>query len=248
MARVFITGSAGGLGRAAAQTLLDHGHEVVIHVRNRDRLTAVRDLVDGGAAAMSGDLSDPDETRGVAAWPPTSSPRTCSPRSSTVRGAWPTSAAACTAEVERASPAWTGAAAARPAPTRTASSSSRRSRPPSPGYGRTCSATPRTLAGCPRRWAAPVRPTICGSAPHPGVARNQRRSRGAHLRRLLVSPAPRAAGPQRRRPAVPGPAARGPGSLHRHASRLTLPITAKERLDRVPLIHRAVALGGLVER
>ena len=46
MARVFITGSADGLGRAAAQTLLNDGHEVVVHARNRDRLTAVRDLLD----------------------------------------------------------------------------------------------------------------------------------------------------------------------------------------------------------
>ena len=66
MTRVFITGSADGLGRAAAQTLLEQGHEVVVHARNRDRLTAMRDLLDGGAAAVVGDLSDPEETRDVA--------------------------------------------------------------------------------------------------------------------------------------------------------------------------------------
>ena len=66
MARVFITGSADGLGRAAAQTLVDDGHEVVVHARNNDRLTAVRDLIDRGAAAVVGDLSDPDQTRGIA--------------------------------------------------------------------------------------------------------------------------------------------------------------------------------------
>jgi NAD(P)-dependent dehydrogenase (short-subunit alcohol dehydrogenase family) len=66
MARVFITGSADGLGRAAAQTLRDHGHEIVVHARNSDRLTAVRDLVDEGAVAVVGDLSDLEETRGVA--------------------------------------------------------------------------------------------------------------------------------------------------------------------------------------
>jgi NAD(P)-dependent dehydrogenase (short-subunit alcohol dehydrogenase family) len=65
-ARVFITGSADGLGRAAAQTLLEQGHEVVVHARNRDRLAAVRDLVDRGAAAVVGDLSDLQETRDVA--------------------------------------------------------------------------------------------------------------------------------------------------------------------------------------
>jgi NAD(P)-dependent dehydrogenase (short-subunit alcohol dehydrogenase family) len=67
MTRVFITGSADGLGRAAAQTLLEEGHEVVVHARNRDRFTAVRDLLDRGAAAVVGDLSDLEETRGVAA-------------------------------------------------------------------------------------------------------------------------------------------------------------------------------------
>jgi NAD(P)-dependent dehydrogenase (short-subunit alcohol dehydrogenase family) len=66
MARVFITGSADGLGRAAAQTLLEQGHEVVVHARNRDRLTAVRELLDRGAAAVVGDLSDLEETRGLA--------------------------------------------------------------------------------------------------------------------------------------------------------------------------------------
>lgn len=66
MARVFITGSADGLGRAAAQTMLDDGHEIVIHARHNDRLRAVRDLLDRGAAAVVGDLSDLEQTRGVA--------------------------------------------------------------------------------------------------------------------------------------------------------------------------------------
>lgn len=66
MARVFITGSADGLGRLAAQTLVDDGHEVVVHVRNGDRLDAVRDLVDRGADAVVGDLADVEQTRDVA--------------------------------------------------------------------------------------------------------------------------------------------------------------------------------------
>jgi NAD(P)-dependent dehydrogenase (short-subunit alcohol dehydrogenase family) len=60
---VFVTGSADGLGRAAAQTLLDEGHEVVVHVRNSDRLEGVRDLVDRGAAVVIADLSDLEQTR-----------------------------------------------------------------------------------------------------------------------------------------------------------------------------------------
>jgi NAD(P)-dependent dehydrogenase (short-subunit alcohol dehydrogenase family) len=41
MARIFITGSADGLGRAAAQTLLEDGHEVDVHARSTERLTAL---------------------------------------------------------------------------------------------------------------------------------------------------------------------------------------------------------------
>jgi NAD(P)-dependent dehydrogenase (short-subunit alcohol dehydrogenase family) len=67
VARVFITGSADGLGRAAAQTLQDGGHEVVVHARSAERLAAVRDIVDRGAAAVVGDLADAEQTRAVAA-------------------------------------------------------------------------------------------------------------------------------------------------------------------------------------
>jgi NAD(P)-dependent dehydrogenase (short-subunit alcohol dehydrogenase family) len=66
MARVFITGSADGLGRLAAKTLLEDGHDVVVHARNEDRLRATRDLQDGGAKAVVGDLSDPEDTRRLA--------------------------------------------------------------------------------------------------------------------------------------------------------------------------------------
>jgi NAD(P)-dependent dehydrogenase (short-subunit alcohol dehydrogenase family) len=66
MARVFITGSADGLGQAAAQTLLDNGHEVVAHARNSVRLEALRDLMDRGAAVVVGDLADLEQTRSIA--------------------------------------------------------------------------------------------------------------------------------------------------------------------------------------
>jgi NAD(P)-dependent dehydrogenase (short-subunit alcohol dehydrogenase family) len=67
MTRVFITGSADGLGQAAAQTLIEDGHEVVVHARSTERVAAVRDLLDRSAEAVVGDLSDLEETRGVAA-------------------------------------------------------------------------------------------------------------------------------------------------------------------------------------
>jgi NAD(P)-dependent dehydrogenase (short-subunit alcohol dehydrogenase family) len=66
IARVLITGSADGLGRAAAQTLLADGHEVVVHARTEDRLMAAHDLLKRGAAAAVGDLADLEQTRGVA--------------------------------------------------------------------------------------------------------------------------------------------------------------------------------------
>jgi NAD(P)-dependent dehydrogenase (short-subunit alcohol dehydrogenase family) len=64
--RIFVTGSADGLGRAAADTLLRSGHEVVVHVRSNARLAAVGDLTDRGAEAVVGDLADADEVCGVA--------------------------------------------------------------------------------------------------------------------------------------------------------------------------------------
>ena len=66
MARVFITGSADGLGRLAAQTLIQDGHEVVVHARSRDRLTDVQALIVRGAGSVIGDLADIAETHAVA--------------------------------------------------------------------------------------------------------------------------------------------------------------------------------------
>ncbi len=48
MARIFITGSADGLGRATAQTVRSAGHEVIIHARSAERLAAVH-----GAAGVA---------------------------------------------------------------------------------------------------------------------------------------------------------------------------------------------------
>ena len=45
MARVLNTGSAAGLGRLAAESELDDGHQVIGHARNNDRLDPMRDLV-----------------------------------------------------------------------------------------------------------------------------------------------------------------------------------------------------------
>ena len=64
--RIFVTGSAGWLGRAAADTLLAAGHQVVVHLRSNDRMDAVRDLIDHGADSVIGDLADLKKVRRVA--------------------------------------------------------------------------------------------------------------------------------------------------------------------------------------
>jgi len=37
MARIFVTGSADGLGQMAARELVEQGHQVVLHARNEKR-------------------------------------------------------------------------------------------------------------------------------------------------------------------------------------------------------------------
>ena len=66
MTRVLITGSAQGLGRAAAAQLLADGHQVVIHARNPERAATLSDLADHGASVVVGDLASQAETRDVA--------------------------------------------------------------------------------------------------------------------------------------------------------------------------------------
>jgi NAD(P)-dependent dehydrogenase (short-subunit alcohol dehydrogenase family) len=66
MARIFITGSADGLGRAAADILLGDRHDVIVHARSAERLANINALLARGASAIVGDLSDLDQTRAVA--------------------------------------------------------------------------------------------------------------------------------------------------------------------------------------
>lgn len=66
MSRIFITGSADGLGRAAAETLLAEGHQVIVHAREPGRLHGMRALLDRGALAVTGDLSDLQQTQALA--------------------------------------------------------------------------------------------------------------------------------------------------------------------------------------
>ena len=66
MARIFITGSADGLGQLAARRLVASGHEVVLHGRNRDRALEAMVAVPGAREALVGDLASIHETRNLA--------------------------------------------------------------------------------------------------------------------------------------------------------------------------------------
>lgn len=66
MARIFITGSADGLGRAAARTLIDEGHQVVLHARSQFRAASLADLAAHAAGVVIGDLSSAVQTRSLA--------------------------------------------------------------------------------------------------------------------------------------------------------------------------------------
>jgi NAD(P)-dependent dehydrogenase (short-subunit alcohol dehydrogenase family) len=67
MARIFITGSTDGLGRAAARALLDDGHKVVLHARSRDRASALDEIAPRSAGVVIGDLGSAADTRSIAA-------------------------------------------------------------------------------------------------------------------------------------------------------------------------------------
>jgi NAD(P)-dependent dehydrogenase (short-subunit alcohol dehydrogenase family) len=66
MARIFITGSADGLGQLAANALVADGHKVVLHARNESRGQEAVDKVPGAEAVVTGDLSDIEETKHLA--------------------------------------------------------------------------------------------------------------------------------------------------------------------------------------
>lgn len=66
MAIVFITGSTDGLGRAAAQSLLDDGHQVVLHARSAERAATISALASRSTGVVVGDLRRASETRRIA--------------------------------------------------------------------------------------------------------------------------------------------------------------------------------------
>jgi NAD(P)-dependent dehydrogenase (short-subunit alcohol dehydrogenase family) len=67
MARIFITGSADGLGQLAAQALIAQGHQVVLHARNEKRAPEALRKVPDAETVVTADLSNLDETKQLAA-------------------------------------------------------------------------------------------------------------------------------------------------------------------------------------
>ncbi|TSJ41064.1 SDR family NAD(P)-dependent oxidoreductase [Mucilaginibacter corticis] len=66
MAKIWVTGSADGLGLLAAKQLVKEGHEVILHARNEERAKQAVQQVPGAMGALSADLSDPEEVKSLA--------------------------------------------------------------------------------------------------------------------------------------------------------------------------------------
>jgi len=66
MKKILITGSADGLGQLAAIELVKQGHEVILHARNESRAKEALAKVPGAKTALSGDLSDMEQTKRLA--------------------------------------------------------------------------------------------------------------------------------------------------------------------------------------
>lgn len=66
MARVFVTGSADGLGLMTGRLLAEQGHEVVLHARNEQRADDARAALPEASAVVTGDVSALAQMRHVA--------------------------------------------------------------------------------------------------------------------------------------------------------------------------------------
>lgn len=74
MAKIFITGSADGLGQLAAKALIKQGHEVVLHARDEERAKQALVKNQGAAGVLIADLSIIAETKALASKANTSGP------------------------------------------------------------------------------------------------------------------------------------------------------------------------------
>ncbi len=66
MSRIFITGSADGLGQMAARLLVAEGHQVVLHARSKSRAKEALAAVPDAETALAADLSSIAETKALA--------------------------------------------------------------------------------------------------------------------------------------------------------------------------------------
>lgn len=66
MGRIFITGSADGLGQLSANSLTEQGHQVILHARNAERSHYAKQQVPKAEHVILGDLSDIDATKRIA--------------------------------------------------------------------------------------------------------------------------------------------------------------------------------------
>jgi NAD(P)-dependent dehydrogenase (short-subunit alcohol dehydrogenase family) len=66
MAKIFITGSADGLGQLAAKALIERGHSVVLHARSDERGREALANVPDAEAVVTGDLSSIGQTKDLA--------------------------------------------------------------------------------------------------------------------------------------------------------------------------------------
>ncbi|MFI9009143.1 SDR family NAD(P)-dependent oxidoreductase [Actinosynnema sp. NPDC053489] len=67
MTSVLVTGSADGIGRETAATLVSLGHRVVLHARDDERAADALGVVPGAAGVVIGDLASLAQTRELAA-------------------------------------------------------------------------------------------------------------------------------------------------------------------------------------
>jgi NAD(P)-dependent dehydrogenase (short-subunit alcohol dehydrogenase family) len=96
MARILITGSADSLGQMAAQRLVDAGHDVILHARNRQRAQQAVAAVPKARSVLVGDLASIAEIHAIAEQAHTAAPFDavihnagvgyCEPRRETVDG------------------------------------------------------------------------------------------------------------------------------------------------------------------
>ena len=66
MAKIFITGSADGLGQMSAKLLVQQGHQVVLHARNAERGRDALKKTPGAENVLAADLSSIEETKELA--------------------------------------------------------------------------------------------------------------------------------------------------------------------------------------